>query len=38
MGIVAELEKIITSAVLVVVTILTFVNVLVRYLSDGQFA
>lgn len=35
---VAVVEKIIISVILVVVTVLTFVNVLVRYLSDGQFA
>lgn len=38
MDIVAELEKIVTSVILVFVTILTFANVCVRYLSDGQFA
>lgn len=35
---VAELEKIITSLVLVFVTVLTFANVVVRKLSDSQFA
>ncbi|MBQ8390340.1 MAG: TRAP transporter small permease [Oscillibacter sp.] len=38
MDIVAEFEKIVTSVILVFVTILTFVNVCVRYLSDSQFA
>lgn len=38
MGIVAEFEKIVTSVILVFVTILTFANVCVRYLSDSQFA
>ena len=38
MDIVAELEKIVTSVILVFVTCLTFANVCVRYLSDGQFA
>lgn len=38
MDVVAELEKIVTSVILVFVTALTFVNVLVRKLSDSQFA
>lgn len=38
MNIVAELEKIVTSVILVFVTCLTFANVCVRKLSDGQFA
>ena len=38
MDIVAEFEKIVTSVILVFVTILTFANVCVRYLSDSQFA
>ena len=38
MDVVAELEKIVTSVILVVVTALTFVNVLVRKLSNSQFA
>ncbi len=38
MNVVAELEKIVTSVILVFVTALTFVNVLVRKLSDSQFA
>ena len=38
MDIVAEFEKIITSVILIFVTILTFANVCVRYLSDSQFA
>lgn len=38
MGIVAELEKIITSVILIFVTILTFANVCVRYLTPNQFA
>lgn len=38
MDIVAECEKIVTSVILVFVTILTFANVCVRYLSDSQFA
>ena len=38
MDIVAEFEKIVTSVVLVFVTIITFANVCVRYLSDSQFA
>ena len=38
MDVVAELEKIVTSVILVFVTALTFVNVLVRKLTDSQFA
>ena len=38
MDIVAELEKIVTSVILVFVTILTFANVWVRYLTTSQFA
>ena len=38
MDVVAELEKIVTSVILVFVTALTFVNVLVRKLSNSQFA
>ena len=38
MNVVAELEKIVTSVILVFVTALTFVNVLVRKLSNSQFA
>ena len=38
MDIVAGFEKIVTSVILVFVTLLTFANVCVRYLSDGQFA
>ena len=38
MDIVAGLEKIVTSVILMFVTILTFANVCVRFLSDGQFA
>ena len=38
MDIVAEFEKIITSVILVFVTCLTFTNVCVRKLTDGQFA
>ena len=38
MDIVAEFEKIVTSVILIFVTILTFANVCVRYLSDSQFA
>ena len=38
MDVVAELEKIVTSVTLVFVTALTFVNVLVRKLSNSQFA
>ena len=38
MDVVAELEKIVTSVILVFVTALTFVNVLVRKLSNRQFA
>ena len=38
MGIVAEFEKIVTSVILVFVTCLTFANVCVRKLTDGQFA
>lgn len=38
MDIVAELEKIVTSVILVFVTCLTFTNVCVRKLTDGQFA
>ena len=34
----AEIEKLIVSALLVFVTVITFVNVVVRYCSDGQFA
>ncbi len=34
----AEIEKLIVSAVLAFVTVITFVNVVVRYCSDGQFA
>lgn len=35
---VAEFEKIVTSLVLVFVTVITFANVVVRKLSDSQFA
>lgn len=35
---VAAFEKMVQSVILVVVTLLTFTNVCVRYLSDGQFA
>ena len=35
---VAELEKIVMSLILVVVTVITFANVVVRKLSDSQFA
>ena len=38
MDVVDELEKIVTSVILVFVTALTFVNVLVRKLSNSQFA
>lgn len=38
MGAVAEFEKIVMSLILVIVTALTFVNVVVRKLSDSQFA
>ena len=38
MGFVAEVEKIVTSVILVFVTILTFANVVVRYLTPNQFA
>ena len=38
MDVVAELEKIVTSVILVFVTALTFMNVLVRKLTDSQFA
>ena len=38
MGIVAEIEKTVTSVILVFVTILTFANVVVRYLTPNQFA
>ena len=38
MDVVAEIEKIVTSVILVFVTALTFVNVVVRKLSDSQFA
>ena len=38
MDIVAGLEKVITSLILMFVTVLTFANVCVRFLSDGQFA
>ena len=35
---VAAFEKVVQSVILSFVTILTFINVCVRYLSDGQFA
>ena len=35
---VAKFEAVVQSAILVVVTVLTFANVCVRYLSDAQFA
>lgn len=35
---VAAIEKVIQSVILIFVTLLTFANVCVRYLSDGQFA
>ena len=35
---VARFEEIVQSVILVFVTLLTFANVCVRYLSDGQFA
>lgn len=38
MDVVAEIEKIIMSVILVVVTVITFANVVVRKLSDSQFA
>ena len=38
MGGIAELEKIVTSLVLTFVTLITFANVVVRKLSDSQFA
>jgi len=38
MGVVAEIEKIITSVILIFVTCLTFANVVVRYLTPNQFA
>ena len=38
MDIVAEFEKIVTSVILIFVTILTFANVCVRYLTTSQFA
>ena len=38
MDIVAGLEKVVTSVILMFVTVLTFANVCVRFLSDGQFA
>lgn len=38
MDVVAEIEKIVTSVILVFVTALTFINVVVRKLSDSQFA
>ena len=34
----AEIEKLLVSAVLSFVTVITFANVVVRYCSDGQFA
>ena len=34
----AEIEKLAVSALLSFVTVITFVNVVVRYCSDGQFA
>lgn len=38
MDVVAEIEKVIMSVILVVVTMITFANVVVRKLSDSQFA
>ena len=38
MGVVAGFEKIVTSVILVFVTVLTFANVCVRYLTPNQFA
>ena len=35
---VAAFEKVVQSVILIFVTLLTFANVCVRYLSDGQFA
>lgn len=38
MDVIAGIEKVVLSAVLVFVTVITFANVLVRKLSDSQFA
>lgn len=38
MDVIAEIEKVVLSAVLVFVTVITFANVVVRKLSDSQFA
>lgn len=38
MGGIAEFEKVVTSIVLVFVTVITFANVVVRKVSDSQFA
>ena len=38
MGGIAEFEKIVLSVILVFVTVITFANVVVRKLSDSQFA
>ena len=38
MDVIAGIEKVILSAVLVFVTVITFANVVVRKLSDSQFA
>lgn len=38
MDVIAEIEKVVMSLVLALVTVITFANVLVRKLSDSQFA